>query len=138
MKKKSQAGYVLLIELLVSMAIMMTILGMTTVSIVKIRAAQNTTDARTRLRQVANAISAEVTCNQTPGCTASGALAAQIPVFGTIQQQGFAYTMTDLGGGNWSFTASPISQGFTGSQSFYISGDMILRCGTEATAPPCG
>ena len=135
---RKQHGSILLIELLFAMLITTTLMAMATVSFVKLRAAQNTVDAKTRLRQVANAVAAEVTCNQTSGCVVPTALTNQIPAYGVIQQSGYTYTMTDLGGGNWDYVAAPTSQGFTGATSFYISGDIVLRCavGTVSAASP--
>jgi uncharacterized membrane protein YjgN (DUF898 family) len=134
--KKNQRGSAILIELLIALCITMTFMAMSTVSVVKIRAAQNTSQARMRLIQVADSVSAANICNQTQECAVSPALIAQIPAYGLIQQSGYAYSMTDLGGGNFSYVATPISP-MTGSTSFYISGDMILRCGTTATSPAC-
>jgi hypothetical protein len=145
-RKFSQAIYshhqeeemgVLILEAVIAIAMLTTALAGTTVSAVKIRAAQNTDVARMRLRQVANAAAAAETCNATSGCVNSAALMAQIPNYGTVQTQGYIYSMVDLGGGNFAYTAVPVSPGFTGVQSFYISDDAILRCGTDASAAPC-
>ena len=53
MRKKREAGFGLLLELLIAMAITTTILAGSTAIVYRVKATQNQSDAQTRLRQIA-------------------------------------------------------------------------------------
>jgi len=92
-KSRNDGGFGLLLELLIAMAITTVLLAGSTVLAYRVRAAQNQTDAQTRLRQVAQAEAAIAICAQTAGCTPSVGLTAIIPPDGSaIEQSGYTFT----------------------------------------------
>ena len=128
MKSKRERGFGLLLELLIAMAITTILLAGSTSLVYRVRAAQNQTEAQTRLRQVSQAEAAIAICAQTAGCTPSVGLAAIIPPDGSaIQQSGYLFTF-NWNGGYWTFAAAPIVQGFSGTETFYIDYTGVCRC----------
>ena len=135
MKSKTERGFGLLLELLIAMAITTILLASSTALVYRVRAAQNQTDAQTRLRQLAQAEAAIAICAQTAGCTANVGLTAIIPPDGSvIQQSGYKFTFT-WNNGYWTYTAVPTSQGFSGTGTFYIDFTGVCRCMPD-NAPP--
>jgi hypothetical protein len=128
MRKKREAGFGLLLELLIAMAITTTILAGSTAIVYRVKAMQNQSDAQTRLRQVAQAEAAIAICAQTAGCSPSIGLVAIVPDDGSvIQQSGYTFTF-HLNGGNWIYTAVPTIQGFSGGGTFYLDVTGVCRC----------
>ena len=143
MKSKTERGFGLLLELLIAMAITIILLAGSTALVYRVRAAQNQTDAQTRLRQVAQAEAAIAICAQTAGCTPSVGLTAIIPPDGSvIRQSGYTFTFT-WNTGYWTYTAVPTSQGFSGTGTFYIDFTGVCRCmpdndpSASPTSPTC-
>ena len=143
MKSKTERGFGLLLELLIAMAITTILLASSTALVYRVRAAQNQTDAQTRLRQLAQAEAAIAICAQTAGCTANVGLTAIIPPDGSvIQQSGYTFTFT-WNNGYWTYTAVPTSQGFSGTGTFYIDFTGVCRCmpdnapSASPTSPTC-
>src|SRR5260370_42166806 len=93
--RKAQAGFALLLELVIAMAILAVLLAGSAVSVVRLKAVQNQQDARTRLRDVAQAVFTTKFCAiSANGCNAAP-LQATLPAPGSvIQQSGYVFTMT--------------------------------------------
>jgi type II secretory pathway pseudopilin PulG len=143
MRNRKEAGFGILLELLVAMAISTVLLAGSTALIYRIHAVQNQVDAQTRLRQIAQAEAAISICRQTVGCTPSVGVTAIIPPDGSvIQQSGYAFFF-NWNGGYWKYTAVPITQGFSGVETFYVDFTGTLRCmpnnspSAGPTSPPC-
>ena len=143
MKSKKERGFGLLLELLIAMAITTILLAGSTVLAYRVRAVQNQTDAQTRLRQVAQAEAAIAICAQTAGCTPSVGLTAIIPSDGSvIQQSGYTFIF-NWNNGYWAYSAVPITQGFSGTETFYIDFTGVCRCVPDnnpaagPTSPTC-
>ena len=131
MKSRNDGGFGLLLELLIAMAITTILLAGSTVLAYRVRAAQNQTDAQTRLRQVAQAEAAIAICAQTTGCTPSVGLTAIIPPDGSaIEQSGYTFTF-NWNGGYWTYTAVPTVQGFSGTGTFYMDFTGVCRCSPD-------
>lgn len=123
-----ESGFGLLVELLVAMAISAILLAGSTAMVFRVRATQNQVDAQTRLRQVAQAEAAISICAQTTECTPSVGLTSIIPANGSaIPQSGYIFAF-NWNGGNWTYTAIPIAQGFSGIGTFYVDVTGIIRC----------
>jgi len=137
-RRHHQKGFAVLLEVVLAMGLLMVLMAGATVNLVRIRAYENEQIAKTRLRQVAQAVFSVNYCAIPANACNAAALAATLPAPGSVVQQfGYRYTMTVNPDGAWNFIAIPIAQGFTGQNSYFISGDTILRCGTDAGAPPC-
>jgi type II secretory pathway pseudopilin PulG len=137
-KRNRQAGFAILLELLVAGLVSTTLLCMATVNVVQVRASQNQTDAKTRLRTVAQAQTAIALCHAQVGCVPSVGIIHAVPPVGTILQEGYSYTMTtDPTSGEWWLTASPVAVGFSGTQTYFIDDTGVLRCGLSSSSPPC-
>jgi type II secretory pathway pseudopilin PulG len=137
-KRNRQAGFAILLELLVAGLVSTTLLCMATVNVVQVRASQNQTDAKTRLRTVAQAQTAIALCHAQVGCVPSVGIIHAVPPVGTILQEGYSYTMTtDPTSGEWWLTASPVAVGFSGTQTYFIDDTGVLRCGLSSISPPC-
>jgi type II secretory pathway pseudopilin PulG len=133
MKSRNDGGFGLLLELLIAMAITTILLAGSTVLAYRVRAAQNQTDAQTRLRQVAQAEAAIAICAQTAGCTSGVGITAIIPPDGSaIQQSGYTFTF-NWNNGYWTYTAVPIVQGFSGTGTFYMDFTGLGRCSPDNT-----
>ena len=140
MKRKltSQSGVgVLLLELLIVMAITAIILAASSASVIRIRAIQNQTDAKTRLRQVAQAQTTVAYCAIPANLCSAAPLAAIVPPPGVALQSGYQFAFVQVDSVSWTFTATPISAGFTGSENYFVDQTSIIRCGTDAGAAPC-
>jgi len=126
--RKSEAGFGILLELLVAMAISAILLAGSTVAIFRVQAAQNQVAAQQRLRQVAQAQAALAICAQTSGCVPTIGLAAIIPPDGSsIPQSGYLFQYS-YNSGSWIMTAVPVSQSFSGQATYRIDYTGILRC----------
>lgn len=137
-KLNSQSGVgVLLIELLIVMAIAGVLLASSSASVLRIRAIQNQTDAKIRLRQVAQAKTAVAYCAIPANMCSAAPLAATLPAPGVLLQSGYQYTFVQVDAVSWTFTAAPISEGFTGADTYFVDQTSIIRCGMNAGAPPC-
>src|SRR5262249_38413635 len=113
------------------MAITTVLLAGSTVLAYRFRAAQNQTDAQTRLRQVAQAEAAIAICAQTAGCAPRVGLTAILPPEGSaIQQSGYTFTC-NRNGGYWTDTAVPRVQGFSGTGTFYMDFRGVCRCSQD-------
>jgi len=135
--KRSEAGFGILLELLVAMAISTILLAGSTVAIFRVQAAQNEIAAQQRLRQVAQAQAALAICAQTSGCVPSVGLAAIIPPDGSsIAQSGYLFQYSN-NSGLWFMTAAPVSQSFSGQATYRIDYTGILRCMPD-NDPPAG
>ena len=137
MKSKNERGFGLLLELLIAMAITTILLAGSTALVYRVRAAQNQTDAQTRLRQIAQAEAAIAICAQTAGCIPSVALTAIIPPDGSvILQSGYTFSF-NWNHGYWTYTAVPTAQGFSGTGTLYIDYTGVCRCMPDNN-PPAG
>jgi hypothetical protein len=137
MKRRDERGFGLLIELLMAMAITTILLAGSTVLAYRVKAAQNQTDAQTRLRQIAQAEAAIAICAHTVGCVPGVGLTAIIPSDGSvIQQSGYSFTF-NWNGGFWTYTAIPNAQGFSGTTTFYMDYTGVCRCMPD-NSPPAG
>lgn len=141
--RKPEAGFGILLELLVAMAISAILLAGSTVAIFRVRGTQNQVDAQQRLRQVAQAQAALAICAQTSGCVPSVALAAIIPPDGSnIPQSGYVFHYSN-NFGSWIMTAVPVSQTFSGQATYWMDYTGILRCMPDdnplagPTSPTC-
>ena len=135
-RRKSEAGFALLLELVIAMAVMTVLLAAATTNVVSVKRAQNQSDARTRLRQIGDAKAAVTICAATPSCVPSPAAMAILPLPGTLAQSGYNFTYTQVDPVVWTYVATPISQ-FSGHDTFYIDQTLVLRCGNNAGAPAC-
>ena len=143
MKKKTERGFGLLLELLIAMAITTILLAGSTALAYRVRAVHNQTDAQIKLRQVAQAEATIAICAQTAGCTPSVGLTAIVPADGSvIRQSGYTFTF-NWNAGYWTYTAIPTSQGFSGTGTFYIDFTGVCRCMPDnypsagPTSPTC-
>lgn len=135
MRNKSERGFGLLLELLIAMAITTILLAGSTALVYRVRAAQNQTDAQTRLRQVAQAEAAIAICAQTIGCVPSAGVTAIIPPDGSsISQSGYVFQYS-ANGGLWVMTAVPVTQAFSGQATYWINYTGILRCMPDNNPP---
>jgi len=133
-----QAGFAILLELLIAGMVSTILLCMATVNVVQVRASQNQENARTRLRTVAQAQASIALCNAQRGCVVPNGIAHIVPPVGTVTQFGYTYTMgTDAVTGEWWLTANPVVVGFSGTQTYFIDDTGILRCGLSSSSPPC-
>jgi type II secretory pathway pseudopilin PulG len=137
-KLNSQSGVgVLLLELLIVMAITAIILAASSASVLRIRAIQNQTDAKIRIRQVAQAQTAVAFCAIPANMCSAAPLAAILPPPGEVLQSGYRFTFVRVDPVSWTFTATPISAGFTGADNYFVDQTSIIRCGMDASAAPC-
>src|SRR5215469_12887371 len=135
--RKSEAGFGILLELLVAMAISTILIAGSTVAIFRVQAAQNQIAAQQRLRQVAQAQAALAICGQTSGCVPSVGLTAIIPADGSsIAQSGYLFQYSS-NSGLWFMSAVPVNQSFSGQATYWINYAGILRCMPD-NDPPAG
>ena len=135
--RNPEAGFGILLELLVAMAISAILLAGSTVAIYRVRGAQNQVDAQQRLRQVAQAEATLAICAQTSGCVPSVALTGIIPPDGSsIPQSGYVFHYSN-NFGSWIMTAVPVNQTFSGQATYWIDYTGILRC-MPNNDPPAG
>jgi hypothetical protein len=131
--RKNERGSAILIELLIATCITMTFMAASTVSVVKLRAAKNQTDAAIRLRDVSQAQATLAICQNTPTCTPSVSLQNLIPADGSIITTG-GYTFSySYNSGYWFLSADPLSS-MSGTQHFYIDYSGVLRASDTGTA----
>lgn len=129
LRKDSGMAGLILIELLAAMTIIALLASQAGVSFVRVQAAQNFDAAKMRVLQVSQAVNAENICLGTPPCVPSPGITNQIPAYGTtLSQGGYNYTMTDNGGGNWSYVATPYADGQSGMGSVYVDQTGVMRC----------
>ena len=140
MKHSSQAGFILLMDLMLSMLLMSVLLAMAVPQVVQIQRTNEMIAAKARVANLASVESAISLCNATPGCHPSVALTAQIPPLGsTIRQGAFQYTFTNVGGGLWTYQATAIGSVFSPTgHDFWVGTAGILYCGDwPDTSNPC-
>lgn len=135
--RNPEAGFGILLELLVAMAISSVLLAGSTVAFHRVQATQNQLAAQQRLRQVAQAQAALAICAQTSGCVPSAGVTAIIPPdSSSIPQSGYVFQYS-ANGGLWVMTAVPVSQVFSGQATYWINYTGILRCMPD-NDPPAG
>lgn len=132
--RNKQAGFAILLELVFALAILSVMLSMAVVPIMKLRATQNTQDAKARLRQVSNAAATVAMCNIPANACSSAAVAALVPTPGSIVSQGFTYQFTQVDANTWQMTATPVALGFTGVMGIYIDSTSVMRCNPAGAA----
>lgn len=140
MKRSSQAGFVLLMDLMVSLLLMSVLLAMAVPQVVQIQRTNEMIAAKARVANLASVESAISLCNATPGCHPSVALTAQIPPLGsTVRQGAYQYTFTDLGGGLWAYQAAATGSVFSPTgHDFWVGTAGILYCSDwPDTSNPC-
>jgi type II secretory pathway pseudopilin PulG len=134
-RARQQRGFVLLLELLVVVAITAILLSMSVIPVMRIRAVEQTTQAKQRLIQVLNASVVVSLCAIPANSCSSAAVQGLIPPAGTMVIQGFRHQMVQVDANIWQLTATPLAVGFTGTTGLYISNsDGILRCNINGTA----
>src|SRR5262249_17146114 len=119
-RKKSEAGFALLLELIIAMAILTVLLAAATTNLVSVQRVQNQVDAKTRSRQIGDAKGAVAICAATTGCVPSPAALAILPMPGTIAQNGYNFTYVQVDPNVWTFTARPVAPGVTGNDMYYV------------------
>jgi type II secretory pathway pseudopilin PulG len=132
---RRQAGFVLLIECLISTVIFAILAAMTVPFVLTLQQVANEQVAHHRVQQVSDAQAALAICSMTNGCVPNVAVQNIVPAVGSIITQGYTYTMV-VNGSNWTFTATPAFQGW----AYYIDQNSILRCdrtSASATSPTC-
>jgi type II secretory pathway pseudopilin PulG len=130
--RRRQAGFALILEMLVVCAVLLVIAAFAIPSIVQIRAAANQNDARSTVMQVWNAQAAATICSNTPGCIPSSSLTALIPQPGTVRSSGYTFTYI-VNGTTWAYSATPTQPGLSGHHS-YIASQTGFVC-TDGGAP---
>jgi len=139
-KGKSQAGFILLVDLMISLLVLSIVTAMAVPQIIQIQRTNEMIAARARVANLASVQSAIALCNSTPGCTPSVGLTAQVPASATTIRQGaYLYTYSDLGGGFWNFQATATGSIFSPvGKDFWVGTAGIIYCGDwPNTANPC-
>ncbi len=140
-RRRKDAGFALLIELLIVCIVTSIVMCGAVVSWQGMRAVINMQGAEARIRQFGNANALVTLCAMQTGCVSpSGAIAiTQWPAMGSpinIQR----YTWTYVPGPNWSMTATPQTPQ-DGTYSFYVDQSNSVRCAlgsaVTATSPVC-
>lgn len=137
MKKiRKDAGVALLVELLVICLVLATLAAMSAPSLVQMGKAASSQDAKSRVQRFSAVMGAIAVCDATAGCAVPVGLSAQI-MPGSVNQGSYAFTYTDLGGGQWTYIATPGTSIFAGTQSYFLDQSGIVRCGSNVGANPC-
>ena len=131
MKRNPQAGFALLLDLMISALVLMTLFAMSTPFVLGLIQVQNQVSARQRVVSVAQAQAQIAICSMTNGCVPNSATTAIVPAPGSITMSGYVYTFAQ-NGSSWTFTAAPTNAA-TAVFSYEIAGDGILHC--QANAP---
>jgi len=135
---KRERGFIMLIDLLLTMLLMATLLAMAVPQVLQNQRSAEMVAARARVLNLANVQSAIALCNSTPSCTPSVGLTAQVPMPGTIRQGAYQYTFTDLGGGLWSYQATATGSIFSPiGKDFWTSNSGVVYCGDWPRGSPC-
>jgi type II secretory pathway pseudopilin PulG len=132
---RRQAGFVLLVELMISTVIFAILAAMTVPFVLTLQQVANEQVAHRRVMQVSDAEAALAICAMTNGCVPNVAVQAIVPAVGSIITQGYTYVMA-VNGSNWTFTATPIYQGW----AYYIDDSSVLHCdrmSATKTSPIC-
>jgi type II secretory pathway pseudopilin PulG len=136
MKRNKEAGFIVLLEMLVAVGVLLVLLAIATPSALQIQNSQNAQTAKTQVFIVRNAEAAQAVCiaNAQTTCTA---LTYLIPQPGPVTTAQFNFVMV-VSGSTWSYSAAPISN-IKAPQSFYASSaDPYVHCsfvwGVPATA----
>jgi type II secretory pathway pseudopilin PulG len=131
MKHSAQAGFVLLMDVMLSMLIMSILVAMAVPNVIQIQRTNEMIAAKARVANLANVQSAISLCNASPGCRPSVALTVQIPPNGsTVRQGAYVYTFTDLGGGLWTYQATAMGGIFSPTgHNFWVGTAGIMYCG---------
>jgi type II secretory pathway pseudopilin PulG len=136
-KLHKSAGMALLIEAMILMLVMLILAAMSIPNIVQMGRSQEQNAAKARIQTMAQIQTTLSLCAATSGCIPPIGLTAQLPPPGAIPQGAYVYTYAVLGGGLWSYTATPGQSVFAGTQSFYVDQTGVVRCGNNAGALPC-
>ena len=134
MRRKSEKGFALLLELVIAMAVMAVLMAGTTVAAFRIIAARNQQDAQVHMRAVQQAEFTVAYCAIPANACNAGPMAASLPVPGVFSMSGYTYTFVRVDVNAWTYQAVPTVPGFSGTGSFYIDSTGIMRCNFEGVA----
>ena len=132
-ERQGERGFAILLELLVTCAVVLILLTFAIPNLVVIRAASNQANARAQILQVARANAALALCAASVPALPCSGVANLVPAAGTIIQQGYSFTYT----AGWTYTATPTQLNISGIQSYFVDATGVVRCGVNGSAPAC-
>jgi type II secretory pathway pseudopilin PulG len=127
-RKQNQAGFALLLELMVVCLVTTTLMCMAVPGFMRVRSSEQEVQARQQMRTVSNANAAIAICQQTTGCVVNPGVSSLVPAAPSITQGGYTFVYTT--GSCWNYIATPVSDEL-GQRSYYVDCTGVLRFGTN-------
>jgi type II secretory pathway pseudopilin PulG len=140
MRKANQRGMALLAELLVVALITVTLLAMSLPSLIQMQKSQESNSAKAKVQQFANVQIQIALCAAQTGCTPPvglSAVAAAFPDGVSVPQGAYMFMYRNLGGGSWSFAATPGPSIFASQIQFITYANGIVSCNSGSGWAPC-
>jgi hypothetical protein len=140
MKRNPESGMILLVEILISTVLFMILAAMSTPYVIGLQRVSNQVSAHRKISAVAAAENTVALCSIPANNCSAAPVQAVIPANGSLNTEGYTYTMTNAGTSNWTFTASPVNNG-TGIYNYFVDASLVVRCAQNApataTSPAC-
>lgn len=140
MKNKSQRGMALLVELMVVAIIFVTLAAMSFPSVIQTQKNLEASAAKARVQMFANVQIQLALCAAQTGCTPPvglSAVAAAFPDGVSVPQGAYMFMFRGLGGGSWSFSATPGPSIFASQIQFITYANGIVSCNSGSGWSPC-